>query len=333
MKKWLACTAAVSALAISAFAMTSCDGKEKVMIYTSIEDYTIEMLQEKLDGQFPDYNIKIEYKSTSDIAAKVIQEGADSDCDIVFGEEYGYLEQMAEKNVIADLTSFGYDYSVFTDDAIATSAKKYLLPAVRTGGAVIVNTKVLSDRGLAEPATYQDLLDSKYDNLVSMPSPKSSGTGYMFYLALVNQMGESQAISYFDSLTPNVVQYTSSGSGPVNALVNREVAVGFGMITQAVEKINSGNTELKILSFAEGAPFNLYGNAIVTGKETRECVKNVMDYLYNTFTDECCARYYPEPVLKNKNYVVNNFPTNITYADMSGNTLAKKQDLLAKWTH
>ena len=44
-----------------------------------------------------------------------------------------------------------------------------------------------------------DLLDAKYKKLISMASPKSSGTGYMFYLSLVNAMGQQQAIEYFNN--------------------------------------------------------------------------------------------------------------------------------------
>ena len=166
-----------------------------------------------------------------------------------------------------------------------------------------------------------------------MASPKSSGTGYMFLYSLVKAWGEEEALSYFDSLTPNVLAYTTSGSGPVNALVGREVAVGFGMISQAVDKINNGNDELEVLFFEEGAPCNLYGNAIVKGKKANTAVKEVMDYLDSFYTNESNRLYYPEPVLKNTSYNVPNFPENIQYSDMTGNNLSAKEALLAKWTH
>ena len=332
MKKRFLAIAGASAVALTCFMATACNTKEKVIIYTSSEDYCMEYMQECLDKEFPDYNIKIEYMSTSNIAAKIIAEGAGSDCDIVFAEEYGYIEKMVEAGALADLSGY-YDYSVYLEDTLESQAKDYLLPELRVGGGIFINTKVLKDRNLDKPTSYNDLLDSKYKGLISMPSPKSSGTGYMFYLALVNEWGESAAIEYFDNLTSNILSYTSSGSGPVNALVGREVAVGLGMISQVAEKIAGGNDELEILFFEEGAPFNLYGNSIVKGKDKRESVKKVMDYLYSDFTDAVCARYYPEPVLKNKVYNVAAFPENITYSDMSNNTLAKKEDLLAKWKH
>lgn len=334
MKKKIVGIFSAIVMASTCFVAASCDSREKIFIYTSSEDYCMEFLQESLDKKFPDYSIKIEYMSTSNIAAKIINEGESSDCDIIFAEEYGYIEKMAEAGVLAKLSDYSnYDYSVYLEDTVESQAKDYLLPSIRVGGGIFINTKVLQDRNLDKPQSYADLLDVKYKGLISMPSPKSSGTGYMFYLALVNEMGEAAAIDYFNKLTPNILAYTSSGSGPVNALVGREVAVGLGMISQVAEKISGGNDELEILFFEEGAPFNLYGNSIVKGKDKRESVKKVMDYIYSDFTDAVCAKYYPEPVLKNKTYSVPAFPSNITYSDMSNNTLAKKVDLLEKWTH
>ena len=331
MKKFLGILLSALML-LASISFAGCGSKVDVMIYTSTEDYTIEYMGNCFKEVFPDYNIQIEYMGTSDIAAKVLNEGTSSDCDIIFGEEYGYVEKLKEAGVLADLSSM-YDYSVFTEESLNTSAKDYLLPSLKTGGAVIINNKVLTDRGIAKPTSYADLLDAKYQGLVSMPSPKSSGTGYMFYLSLVNEMGEQEALTYFNNLTPNIQAYTSSGSGPVNKLKQREVAVGFGMISQAVDAINTGSTELEILVFDEGSPFNLYGTSIVKGKENNEKVKAVMDYFYSTFIDAVDERYYPEPVLKNKSYSVTNYPAGIDYSDMSNNTLSRKEGLLAKWSH
>ena len=333
MKKNKTVLLLLSVILLIATLMISCkQTKEKVTIYTSTEDYNMEYMQKCFDKQFPDYEIVIEYMSTSNIAAKIIEEGSASDCDIIYAEEYGYLEKMADANVLESIKG-DYDLTRYAEDAITDSLKDYALPAIRTGGAVIINNAVLSSHGIKIPVSYEDLLKPEYKGLISMASPKSSGTGYMFYFSLVKAWGEEKALNYFKSLTPNVLSYTTSGSGPVNALMNREVAVGFGMISQAVNKINDGNNELSILFFKEGAPFNLYGNAIVKGKKQRKAVKDVMDYLDSFYTDESCGLFYPEPVFKNRNYQIANFPENIEYSDMTGNNLNTKEKLLSLWKY
>ena len=326
----------LAAIAFSLFGVaagiTACNSKQKVVIWTSTEDYNMEYMQKCLDEQFQNYNVVIEYNSTSNIAAKVIEEGSSSDCDIVYMEEYGYMEKMIAAGVL-DSIEGDYDLSKYADNTVPEATNKYVLPSCITGGAVVINKKVLEQKGLEKPTSYQDLLNPGFKGLVSMASPKSSGTGFMFLYSLVKALGEETALQYFDDLTPNVLAYTTSGSGPINALVNREVAVGFGMISQAVNKINDGNDELELLFFEEGAPFNLYGNGFVKGKKANQAVKDVMDYLDSFYTDESNKKFYPEPVIKGANYQIPNFPTNIKYANMEGNNLAAKEALLAKWNH
>ncbi len=301
--------------------------KEKILIYTSVEDYVIADMNQRLGEAFPDYNITVEYVSTGNHAAKLLTEGKNSECDISYDLEYAYMEQLARAGVLADLST--YDKSIYTEDTIA--GDNYLVQC-RVGGAVILNTQVLEEKGLPEPTSYQDLLDPKYKDLISMANPKSSGTGYMFYKSLVNAWGEERALAYFDELTKNVLQYTSSGSGPVNALIQKEVAIGFGMTSHAVTQINQG-APLKVLFFEEGSPFTMYGQSIIAGKETRESVKKVFDFLVNTYSYELNEKFFPEKMFKDKTFAVENYPENIVYSDMRNNTIEEKERLLNLWKY
>lgn len=301
--------------------------KEKILIYSSGEDYKIEYMQKRLDEEFPEYEIIVEYQSTGNHAAKLLSEGAETECDITHDLEYGYMEKLDELGIFADLSEF--DTSIYVDDVI--QSKNYL-PEARVGGAIIVNTDVLKEKGLAKPTCYEDLLKPEYKGLISMPNPKSSGTGYIFLKGLANAWGEDATFKYFDKLTENILQYTSSGSGPVNALIQEEVAIGLGMTSQAVTQINEG-ASLEILFFEEGSPYTIYGQAIIAGKEQREPVREVFDFMINTLNYECVENFYPEKLYKNIDYVIENYPENITYSDMSNNGIEEKEHLLERWTY
>lgn len=320
--------AALLALTLSLLALAGCGKKtEPILMYTSAEDYIIEYLNQRLTETFPDYDITIEYMSTGNLAAKLAAEGTQTDCDIVHQLEYGYLAQLDAAGVLADLSE--YDKSIYMDDTVMS--ENYIIES-RNGGAVIVNTQTLADKGLPEPTSYQDLLKPEYKGLVSMPSPKSSGTGFMFYKSLVNAWGEEEALAYFDQLTPNILQYTSSGSGPVNALIQGEAAIGLGMTAQAVLQINEG-APLKILFFEEGSPYSLYGQTVIKGKETRPEVKEVFDFLVNTYNYESKEKFLPEKIYKDKDYTTDNFPKDIPYSDMSNSTIEEKTRLLELWKY
>ena len=326
----LAIVMLIAMLAVSVLSFAACGGaKETVIIYSSAEDYRIEHMQKRLNEQFPQYNVIVEYKTSGNHASTLMAAGKNAECDISHDLEYAYAEQLAAKGVLADLTEL-VDWSVYAEDAVQS---KYYAPEIRNGGCIIVNTERLEALGLDMPTSYQDLLDPQYKGQISMPNPASSGTGYMFLLSLVNAWGEQEALDYFDKLSENVLSFTSSGSGPVNSLVLGEVAIGLGMTPNAATKIGEG-FPLQIVFFEEGSPYSLYGQTIIEGKQERECVKEVFAFLTTTLNEELCAYYYPEKIFKDKDYELENFPTGIKYADMQvEDAAAYKEYLLSKWTH
>lgn len=329
MKKTHAVALALTlALTMPFAACSSDDGadnkKPSVLIWSGAEEYRNAAFQTALNAQFPDYDIYIEYMSTGDMAAKVVAEGANTEADIVFDLEAGNVPKVAP--FLADLS--GYDSSIFTDDMIIPGNK--VLPETRNGGCIAINTVLLAQKGLAVPTSYEDLLKPEYKGLISMPNPHSSGTGYMFLKSLVNSWGEDQAFAYFAQLKNNILAFTSSGSGPVNALVQGEAAIGLAMTAQTVTEINKG-APLQILFFKEGSPFSLYNYGIVAGKDARPEVKAVFDYFYTTLVAEDKAAFFPEKIYKDKDFTITNYPTNIPYADMSNNTAEVKAALTARW--
>ncbi len=319
----IACTACGVA---DASAESSRAADNKVVIYSGAEEYRNEYFLERLNEQFPDYDITIEYMPTGNLAAKLAAEGTDTDMDIFYDLDFSYAGLVEQ--YLANVSS--YDQSIFVDDCKVESGR--YLAATRNGGAIIINPDILEEKGLPEPTSYQDLLRSEYKGLISMPDPKSSGTGYMFVKSLVNAWGEDEAFEYFNALADNILQFTSSGSGPVNALIQREAAIGLGMTAQAVTAINEG-ANLKILFFEEGSPYSLYGYAMPEGKQNRQCVKDVFDFFYSALVMEDKELYYPEQVFAAQINNIENYPTDIPYADMSGNTTEEKTRLLENWEY
>ncbi len=304
-------------------------GKETVLIYTSQEDYVIEDLKVRLEEKFPDYDIVIEYMSTGDHAAKLLAEGKETDCDITYDLEYPYMQKLDEKGFLANITEI-IDVNAYAKELLESDT---YIPQLRNGGAIIINTELLAEKGLSEPKSYQDLLNPQYRGLICMPSPKSSGTGYMFLHSLVNAWGEDAAFNYFDALSENVYQFTASGSGPINALLQGEAVIGLGMTSAAANKITDAQAPFKIVFFEEGSPYSMYGQGIIEGKQERECVKEVFKYLAEEYPDILCSKYFPERIFEEKTFSAPNYPENIKYADMSNSTPEEKERLLAKWKY
>ena len=308
----------------------SCKKQENtnVIIFTSTEDFRTEHMQELLKEKFPNYNITLQVLSTGNHAAKLKAEGTQTEADIVLNLETGYLEGL--QDILADLSSF--NISQFLPELVPAS--KRFLPWDKSSGAIIVNRQKLIDLNLPIPASYQDLLNPMYKGQISMPNPKTSGTGYMFLVSLINAWGEDAAYAYFDKLAENILQFTTSGSGPVNALIQGEVSIGLGMTLTAVNAINTRNVPLELFYFAEGAPSITTSFGLIKGKESRPVVKEVFEFCISHLVKDDNDLYCPEPIMVNTVNKIPNYPKEIHYAKMDGvYDISLKERLLAKWNH
>ena len=326
MKKLVAAAIVMCVVLLYVFMLKRNDTSRKVVIWTSGEDYRNDYYLSEARKRFPDYDITLEYMNSSTIAAKVLAEKDNCTADLLISEEYGYLDKC--KNYLAELK--GFDFSQFLSEIVPAS-RKYT-PELKNGGCIIINRDVIANKNLPVPSSYQDLLNPVYKGLISMPNPATSGSGYMFLKCLVNTWGEDAAFTYFDKLAENILSFTSSGSGPVNTLVQGEAAIGLGMTSQAVFEKNQG-VNLDMLFFAEGSPFSMYGNAVLAKSANRKEVMDVFNYIATDLCRGDNEKFFPDQIFKDFAPEIKGFPKNIRYGDMSNDTLSEKERLLAKWKH
>ena len=304
---------------------TGCSKKDgQVVIYTSMEENRNKALKEQLAERFPDKDIIVQYLSTGNSAAKIKNEGTNVEADIVLDLETAHMANLEEN--FADLSSF--DTSIYLDGV--NKSNRYLTWTKYTM-ALIIDKNYFDKHNLSVPKTYDDLLKSEYRNLIAIPDPKTSGTGYAFYLNVVNIMGEDNAIEYFKKLKNNLREFTTSGSGPTNLLKQGEIAIAMGMTSRGVEAINEGYN-FKIVSLKTGAPYNTTSFGIIKGRENKENVREVFEWLMNDFGKYDKEYFLPDKILKNQEVKVKNYPTNLKDAKMDGiDSVSVKQDLISKW--
>ena len=197
---------------------------------------------------------------------------------------------------------------------------------------LIIDKDYFKEHNLKIPRTYEDLLKKEYKNLIAMPDPKTSGTGYAFFLNAVNVMGEKEAVSYFKKLKNNLREFTTSGSGPTNLLKQGEIAIALGMTSQGVAAINEGYN-FEIVELETGSPYNTTSFGIIKGRETDENVKKVFNWLVSDFGKFDKENYMPDKILKDQVSNVKNYPTNLKDADMTDiDSIEVKNKLTEVWS-
>lgn len=307
--------------------LTMIKNDNSIIIYSCLEQFRNDELQKQLNEQFPGMDIFVMYVPTAKAAAKLSIEGTGTDADIVVGLETAYMEKV--KQYMADVTE--YSHLDYLDDMVVENGK--YVTWERQAGSVIINKSILEKENLPIPKTYEDLLDPIYKNLIAMPDPKSSGTGYFFLKNLINVMGEEKAFDYIDQLAVNVKQFTESGSGPVKLLIQGEVAIGLGLTFQGVNEKNNGN-DFELLEPEFGSPFSLTGTSMVEGRQKNKNIEKVFEFIVNDYMVYDKMYGSPEQVLKEQINGVENYPTDIQYADMKGiDDINEKERLLAKWKY
>lgn len=305
--------------------LTGCGkNKKEVIIYTCMEESRVQELKKKSKEKFKDFDVKVQSISTGNVAAKLKNEGANIEADIILDLETAHAENLKEN--FADLKDF--DDSIYLD-GINTSDNYFTW--IKYTMNLIIDKTYFTEHNLAIPKTYEDLLKPEYKGLIAMPDPKTSGTGYAFYLNAVNIMGKDKAIEYFKQLKGNLREYTASGSGPTNLLKQGEIAIALGMTAQGAEAINEGYN-FEIVQLETGAPYNTTAFAIVKGKETKDEVKEVFNWLMNDFGVYDKENFMPDPVLKDQKSKVKNYPMNLTEANMKGvESVQMKEELMEAW--
>ena len=314
---------------------SSSTGKDRVVIYTAAEDERIAYIQAELDKQFPDTEIVIQSLGTGQLLSKLQAEGKDSDCDIFYDLEVVNAEIIlnAAPDLFVDLSD--YDFSIY-DPSVTGYTDRHHKYAVngKTAGAFLVNTKMLEEKGLPIPETYEDMLKPEYAGLISMPSPKSSGTGYSYYNGMVTILGEEAAMKYFEELNPNIKEYTTSGSAPAKAAVRGDVAIAYGLLWQCVNYANE-NEGLTVVVPEQGLAFDLFTMGMISGHEAKGSVKEVFTYLYNELNKPQCAKFNPDKIYADMPAAeIQNYPENYKEITMAGLfDFQYKQDLLDKWKY
>lgn len=311
-------------LLVIALTTTACGKKNDVVIYSSQEEERDQALKEQLKEKFPNLNVVVQHIGTGNSAAKIKTEGKKVEADIVIDLETAHVADIEEN--FADLSWF--DDSIYLDGV--NTASNYLT-WVKYTLTLIVDNKYMREHNLSVPKTYNDLLKPEYKNLIAMPDPKTSGTGYGFFLNTVNIMGEDNAIEYFKKLKNNMREFTTSGSGPTNLLKQGEIAIAMGMTAQGVKAINEGY-DYSIVELDTGSPYNTTSCGIIKGHENKDHVKEVFEFVVNEFGRYDKENFMPDIILVDQNNKVANYPANLKDADMTGiDSIQTKEKLTKRW--
>jgi iron(III) transport system substrate-binding protein len=142
------------------------------------------------------------------------------------------------------------------------------------------NTKVLAEKKVSEPRSWQDLLNPGLRRNVGIAHPATSGTAYtaLWTQVTLHQGNADAALAYMKQLHPNVLQYSKSGTAPAQQTARGEVGVGIVFSHDCVATQEQGFKDLTVSFPAEGTGYEVGGVALIHGAPNPVSARRYIDW-------------------------------------------------------
>jgi len=256
--------------------------KETVVVYTSLENEEVVEYLKAAKKDLPDLDIQAIRLSTGELGARMLAEKDNPQADLIWGWAVTNMSEFVPKGMLVPYKPKGWDKI----PANFKDPKGYWTAIDLYAAALVPNTKVLEQKNLPMPKGWNDLLNPVYKDMLIMPNPASSGTGFLQVASLLVMLDpdyktkpveENKAWDFLKELDKNMGQYIKSGSKPAKLTAAGEYAVGcsFAFVYSSLKK---KGFPVALVMPEEGAGFELEANALLKGAKHEAAAKTFLDW-------------------------------------------------------
>jgi iron(III) transport system substrate-binding protein len=264
------------------FLMGIVSAKDRVVVYTSLENEEVVDYLELAKKELADLDIQAIRLSTGELGARMLAEKDNPQADCIWGWAVTNTSEFVPQGMLKPYKPEGWEKipDNFKDpEGYWTAIDLY-------AAAFVGNTKVLEKDSLSMPKSWNDLLNPGYQGKLIMPNPASSGTGFLQVASLLVMLDpdyknkpveENKAWDFLKKLDKNMGQYIKSGSKPAKLTAAGEYAVGcsFAFVYSSLKK--KGFPVVMALP-EEGVGFELEVNSLLKGARNEKAAKKFLDW-------------------------------------------------------
>ena len=148
----------------------------------------------------------------------------------------------------------------------------------------------MAPRRIARPATWDDLIKPEFRGHFIMPSPITTGGGYIFVAAQIFRLGEDRAWAYLRALNANASQYTPTAPGTITLLARGEGAVGMMWAHEGIGAKLAAMQPLDTIVPPDTA-FEIGAVSIMKGGPNPDGARAYVDFLMSRTPQDINAKY------------------------------------------
>lgn len=269
--------------------------KETVIVYTSLENEEVVDYLAFAKKDVPGLDIRAIRLSTGELGARMLAEKDNPQADCIWGWAVTNMSEFIPKGMLKVYKPKGWDKI----PANFKDPQGYWTAIDLYAAALVVNTKVLAQKNLPMPKGWYDLLDPVYKDMLIMPNPASSGTGFLQVASLLVMLDpdyktkpveQNKAWDFLKKLDKNMGQYIKSGSKPAKLTAAGEYAIGcsFAFVYSSLKK---KGFPVAMVMPEEGAGFELEANALLKGAKNEKAAKKFLDWAIAKSTMKQYAKF------------------------------------------
>jgi len=303
----------------------------RLSVYTALENDQLAPFKAEIEKAVPGVQIDWVRDSTGVITARFLAEKAAPKADIVLGLAATSLLLFEKEGL---LETYRPAAAGALKAAFADASEPYTWTGMDAFLSVVCfNTAEGEKRKATAPASWQDLVKPEFKDLVVMPHPASSGTGYLTVAAWIQTMGEKAAWEFMDKLHQNIAVYTHSGSAPCVQAAKGERMIGIGFDMRAAKEKSNG-APIEIVLPKEGAGWDMEATAIVKGTKHIDAAKKVVDWVASKAANELYGKYYVIVAHNDVKPAQPNYPTSAEQAMVKNDfswMAENRERILSEW--
>jgi iron(III) transport system substrate-binding protein len=257
-------------ICISLFFLTPAHAKGSLVGYTAASGSIEAIYVNAFKKKYPDIEIKTMNFSSAPVTSRLIAEKSNPQCDVIFGLMEIYLKTLKNAGAIEpyerkEAGKIGKEFK----DPDGFFLNEYV--SLMAFGS---NTKLLKEKNLPAPKTWDDLAKPIYKGMINVASPAQSGTALTIF---TNFYDMYNGWDYIDKLHKNIFQYNSSGGVAGRQAARGECVIGMTYDFALLLLKNEG-FPLEVV-YPPKTSYAAEGSALIHGAKNPAEAKLFLDFL------------------------------------------------------